>query len=197
MLRALQTPKPEPNNIQRTTTELAAISPRVLEDDHTGEALLNAGATWDYIQGHDLFRRGLLDIDNVCERLKGRARTDGNGLVFREGDVNRAIHESKRGRADTLDFMDLDSLSARTSEATSIRSTVTVHQKGEMLGQMLTGIGAVQKNTSATISLISMTSPEADSPWSERDGLPPPYALSPGVFYHTSIEAMMYSSRRS
>jgi hypothetical protein len=33
---------------------------------------------------------------------------------------------------------------------------------------------------------LSMTSPEADSPWSERDRLPPPYALSPEVFYHTS-----------
>lgn len=29
--------------------------------------------------------------------------------------------------------------------------------------------------------------PEADSPWSERDGPPPLYALSPGVFAHTSL----------
>lgn len=35
---------------------------------------------------------------------------------------------------------------------------------------------------------VSMTSPEADSPWSETDGLPPPYALSPDV-YHLRVEA--------
>lgn len=40
-------------------------------------------------------------------------------------------------------------------------------------------------------ALLDMTSPEADSPWSVRDGLPPPYALSPGVFYHTSMMSMM------
>ena len=38
-------------------------------------------------------------------------------------------------------------------------------------------------------ALLSMTSPEADSPWSVTDGPPPPYALSPGIFYHTSIDS--------
>jgi PAS domain S-box-containing protein len=40
-------------------------------------------------------------------------------------------------------------------------------------------------------ALLSVRSPEADSPWSEGDGLPPPYALSPGVFYHTSRMVML------
>ena len=35
---------------------------------------------------------------------------------------------------------------------------------------------------------VSMISPEADSPWSERDSPPPPYVLSPGT-YHLRLEA--------
>ena len=35
---------------------------------------------------------------------------------------------------------------------------------------------------------VSMTSPEADSPWSETQGPPPPYALSPGI-YQLRLEA--------
>ena len=63
-------------------------------DDETGEPLLGAGATWDYIQGHDLFRKGLVDVGNVCERLKKLARCDGQGPVFQESDVRQAILDS-------------------------------------------------------------------------------------------------------
>ena len=68
ILRALQSPStPEQSSVQKPTTELAAIYPRDIEDEDASEALLTAAATCDYIQGHDLYRRGLLDIDNVAE----------------------------------------------------------------------------------------------------------------------------------
>jgi len=67
---------------------------RILINDVTGEPLLAAGATWDYIQAHELFRKGLVDVGDVCERLKKMARCDGQGPVFEESDVRRAIAES-------------------------------------------------------------------------------------------------------
>lgn len=63
-------------------------------DDDSGEPLLGAGATWDYIQAHELFQRGLVDVGDVCERLKKMARCDGQGPVFQESDVRKAIAES-------------------------------------------------------------------------------------------------------
>jgi len=67
---------------------------RIVVSEDTGEALLPAGATWDYIQKHELFRNGLVDVGDVCERLKKLARCDGRGPVFEEGDVRRAIAQS-------------------------------------------------------------------------------------------------------
>lgn len=67
---------------------------RIVVSENTGEALLPAGATWDYIQKHELFRNGLVDVGDVCERLKKLARCDGHGPVFEEGDVRRAIAQS-------------------------------------------------------------------------------------------------------
>lgn len=67
---------------------------RIVVSEDTGEALLPAGATWDYIQKSELFRNGLVDVGDVCERLKSLARCDGRGPVFEEGDVRRAIAQS-------------------------------------------------------------------------------------------------------
>ena len=75
------------------TQRRSSVARRVL-DDETGEPLLAAGATWDYIQASELFRRGLVDVGDVCERLKKMARCDGQGPVFQESDVRRAIAES-------------------------------------------------------------------------------------------------------
>lgn len=79
-----------------TTTKSGVYSPRrrVFVDEETGEPLLAAGATWDYIQSHELFRKGLVDVGDVCERLKKMARCDGQGPVFQEGDIRKAIAES-------------------------------------------------------------------------------------------------------
>ncbi|SLM34631.1 bzip transcription factor, partial [Lasallia pustulata] len=38
---------------------------RVVVNAATGERLLAAGAAWDLIQGHELFRRGLVDVGDV------------------------------------------------------------------------------------------------------------------------------------
>lgn len=59
----------------------------------TGEKLLDAGGTWDYIQGHEMVRKGAVDVAAVCERLKGRAQCDGQGPAFSEGLVRRAVEE--------------------------------------------------------------------------------------------------------
>ncbi|CRG85764.1 hypothetical protein PISL3812_02782 [Talaromyces islandicus] len=67
---------------------------RIVISDKTGERLLNARATWDMIQDHSLFKQGLVDIGDVCDRLKGFEKCDGQGPVFEEGRVKKAIEES-------------------------------------------------------------------------------------------------------
>jgi len=67
---------------------------RITVSADSGERLLAAGATWDYIQQHELFQKGLVDVGDVCERLKKLARCDGQGPVFEEGDIRMAIKES-------------------------------------------------------------------------------------------------------
>ncbi|KAK3078731.1 hypothetical protein LTS18_006770 [Coniosporium uncinatum] len=64
--------------------------------------LLPASATWDLIQSHELVRKGLVDIADVCERLKSSAQCDGQGPVFCEREVWRAVEEGRRGGGDEL-----------------------------------------------------------------------------------------------
>lgn len=68
----------------------------------TGEKLLDASATWDLIQGHELFKRGQIDIGDVTERLKGMAQCDGQGPAFKEGQVRKAIEESAADRDELI-----------------------------------------------------------------------------------------------
>ncbi|OCK77038.1 hypothetical protein K432DRAFT_130083 [Lepidopterella palustris CBS 459.81] len=63
---------------------------------------LPAQATWDLIQSHPLVKQGLVDIADVCERLRGMARCDGHGPVFEERAVWRMVEESRRGGGDEL-----------------------------------------------------------------------------------------------
>ena len=60
----------------------------------TGERLLAAGAAWDHIIQHPLYKQGLLDVGDVSERLKGVARCDGDGPVFLEEEISEAIERS-------------------------------------------------------------------------------------------------------
>lgn len=68
----------------------------------TGEKLLDAGATWDLIQSHELFKRGQVDLADVAERLKGMAQCDGQGPAFKEGQVRKAIEESAVDRDELI-----------------------------------------------------------------------------------------------
>ncbi|KAJ6106278.1 hypothetical protein N7512_009795 [Penicillium capsulatum] len=68
----------------------------------TGEQLLDAGATWDLIQGHELFKRGQVDIGDVTERLKGMSQCDGQGPAFKESQVRKAIEESAVDRDELI-----------------------------------------------------------------------------------------------
>jgi hypothetical protein len=67
-----------------------------------GQRLLAAGAAWDLIISHDLFKRGLVNVGEISERLKPCSRCDGQGPVFAEGDILRAIEQSVASGTDDL-----------------------------------------------------------------------------------------------
>ena len=76
-------------------------SHRVVTSDD-GERLLAAGATWDLIINHELFKRGLVDIADVSDRLKSQAKCDGQGPVFEERAILEAIDQSVASGTDEL-----------------------------------------------------------------------------------------------
>jgi AP-1-like factor len=76
-------------------------SHRIVTSD-TGERLLAAGATWDYIIKHPLYIRGLVDVGDVSERLKKKAKCDGQGPVFEEREIIDAIEKSVASGSDEL-----------------------------------------------------------------------------------------------
>jgi AP-1-like factor len=61
-----------------------------------------AAKAWDLIQSHTLVKQGLVDVADVCERLKGSAKCDGHGPVFEESAIWQAIDESRRCGGDEL-----------------------------------------------------------------------------------------------
>jgi len=63
---------------------------------------ITAPKTWDLIQSHPLVKQGLVDVADVCERLKGAAKCDGHGPVFEESVVWAAIESSRRSGGDEL-----------------------------------------------------------------------------------------------
>lgn len=76
-------------------------SHRIVTSDD-GERLLAAGAAWDLIISHDLFKRGLVDVGMVSELLKKCALCDGQGPVFAESAILGAIEQSVSGSDDLL-----------------------------------------------------------------------------------------------
>ncbi|KAJ5439400.1 uncharacterized protein N7458_010398 [Penicillium daleae] len=68
----------------------------------TGERLLDASATWDLIQSHELFKREQINIGNIAERLKGMAQCNGQGPAFKEGQILKAIEESVADRDELI-----------------------------------------------------------------------------------------------
>jgi hypothetical protein len=67
-----------------------------------GERLLAAGATWEVIVNHELFKRGLVDVTLVSERLRPQAKCDGQGPVFEESAIIEAIEQSVAENSDEL-----------------------------------------------------------------------------------------------
>lgn len=67
-----------------------------------GDRLLAAGAAWEYIVNHDLFKRGLVDVAQVSERLRPQAKCDGQGPVFEERAIVEAIEHSVANGSDEL-----------------------------------------------------------------------------------------------
>ncbi|EGS22737.1 uncharacterized protein CTHT_0012120 [Thermochaetoides thermophila DSM 1495] len=67
-----------------------------------GERLLAAGATWEFIINHELFKKGLVDLAKVSEILRPQAKCDGQGPVFEERAIVEAIQQSVASGSDEL-----------------------------------------------------------------------------------------------
>lgn len=50
-----------------------------------------ANVTWDYIIKHPLYVRGSVDMNNVSDRFKKVAKSDGQGPVFEETAISDPI----------------------------------------------------------------------------------------------------------
>lgn len=70
--------------------------------DSTGGREVPAAQAWDVIQTHPLVKQGLVDVTDVVERLKGVAKCDGHGPVFKESVIWQAVEESRRSGGDEL-----------------------------------------------------------------------------------------------
>lgn len=77
-------------------------SHRIIVDEESGSRLLGAGATWDYILASDNFKKGRVDVARVSEYLKTVAKCDGQGPVFEEREINKAIEMSVASCNDEL-----------------------------------------------------------------------------------------------
>ncbi|KAH7158117.1 hypothetical protein B0J13DRAFT_650917 [Dactylonectria estremocensis] len=88
------------SNVLQNHTNKTPSHRIVTADD--GERLMAAGATWDFIISHDLFKKGLVDVGDVSERLKHLARCDGQGPVFSERSILTAIEQSVASGTDDL-----------------------------------------------------------------------------------------------
>ncbi|EHK22472.1 uncharacterized protein TRIVIDRAFT_150786 [Trichoderma virens Gv29-8] len=76
-------------------------SHRIVTSDD-GHRLLAAGAAWDFLLEHPLYKRGLVDVSKVAEHMRRMAKCDGQGPVFSEGDINYAIEQSVASGSDDL-----------------------------------------------------------------------------------------------
>ncbi|KAF4510130.1 hypothetical protein G6O67_002044 [Ophiocordyceps sinensis] len=66
------------------------------------ERLLAVDAAWDFIISHDLYKRGLVDVGDVSERLRNMARCDGQEPVFPESTILHVIEQSVASGSDDL-----------------------------------------------------------------------------------------------
>ena len=78
------------------------VSHRIAISATTGERLLATGAAWELIQGHELYRKGLVDLGEVADRLREKVLCDGAGPTFAESEVLKAIEDSVGAAGDEL-----------------------------------------------------------------------------------------------
>jgi hypothetical protein len=67
-----------------------------------GQRLYSAPATWELIINHELFTLGLVDVEEVTNRLRHQAQCDGQGPVFEESAILDAIEQSVASGSDEL-----------------------------------------------------------------------------------------------
>ncbi len=78
------------------------------DNRHTGSHQTTRGRTisasqvWDVIQAHPLIKQDLVDISQICERLKSTAKCDGYDLMPEESTVLQAVEEASNGGIDQL-----------------------------------------------------------------------------------------------
>ena len=85
-----------------TSSPEEPISHRIEISATTGERLLATGAAWDFIQHHELYRSGLVDIADVSEKLKEKVVCNGTGPTFSERDIIQAIEDCVGAAGDEL-----------------------------------------------------------------------------------------------
>ena len=68
----------------------------------SGQRLLSMSAAWDVVQEHELFKRGQLNIHELCEKMKGFSTCNGHGPAFPEDALLEAIEDSVGGSGDDL-----------------------------------------------------------------------------------------------
>ena len=85
-----------------TLSDEEPVSHRIEISATTGERLLATGAAWDFIQHHELYTTGLVDIADVSEKLKEKVVCNGAGPTFSERDVIQAIEDSVGAAGDEL-----------------------------------------------------------------------------------------------
>ncbi|KAH7117492.1 hypothetical protein EDB81DRAFT_668439 [Dactylonectria macrodidyma] len=71
-------------------------------NSNDGERLLAGSAAWDFIINHKLFKKGLIDVSDVSERLKHYAYYNSQGPVFLQSFITVAIEQSFSSKKNNL-----------------------------------------------------------------------------------------------
>lgn len=68
----------------------------------TGQKLLSMSAAWELVQNHELYKKGQINIHELCEKMKAFSTCNGHGPAFPEDALLTAIEESIGGPGDEL-----------------------------------------------------------------------------------------------
>ena len=71
-------------------------------DRFDGRVCFSAAAAWDYIIHTDRYKKGLVDIADISNRLRHKAECVGTGPVYSEADILEAIEQSVGSGSDEL-----------------------------------------------------------------------------------------------